>query len=111
MSARSFQQAKREAAAVEGGHTPGPWFADLNCPTMPGHIIKTIADPQRPVAALWEGGGTRGKPTQIANAHLIAAAPELLEMLEAILDDDGNMLWPFDRAKAAHLVEKAKGEA
>lgn len=68
-------------------HTPGPWKAHFNVPTamIAGHIIKTDNDLMRPIASLWEGGGTKGKPTQIANAHLIAAAPELLEALRSLL--------------------------
>lgn len=75
-------------------HTPGPWRAELNAPTaaMPGHIICTDDDVRHPVASLWVGGGTKGKPTQVANAHLIAAAPELLEALEVavlLMEEDG----------------------
>jgi hypothetical protein len=63
--------------------SPGPWVAHFNVPAaaIPGHIIKTEADPQFPVAAIWEGGGTRGRPLQVANAVLIAAAPQMLEAL------------------------------
>lgn len=65
-------------------HTPGPWSAQLNAPTaaIPGHLIEA-GDVRHPVALLWEGVGTKGKPRQIANAHLIAAAPELLDALRA----------------------------
>lgn len=61
--------------------TPGPWKAHFNVPTamIPGHIIKADHGAEFPIASLWEGGGTSGKPTQIANAHLIAAAPALYE--------------------------------
>lgn len=64
--------------------TSGPWRAVLNTPpaAIPGHLIKTDDSVERPIAALWEGGGTRGKPEQIANAQLISAAPELYEALE-----------------------------
>ena len=68
--------------------TPGPWAAHLNAPlaAIPGHIIKTEDDPNTPVALVWEGGGSHGKPTQIANAHLISAAPDLYEALKEFLD-------------------------
>ena len=66
--------------------TPGPWKAQLNAPlaAVPGHLVKTDDNVERPIALLWEGGGTHGKPTQIANAHLIAAAPELYEALDTV---------------------------
>lgn len=73
-------------------HTPGPWKAHFNVPTavIPGHIIKKDDAVARPIASLWEGGGTKGKPEQIANARLIAAAPELLSAAQkawALLED------------------------
>jgi hypothetical protein len=65
-------------------HTPGPWLACLNVPTaiIPGHIIKADYDPNRPIASLWRGGGSKGELEQIANARLIAAAPDLLAACE-----------------------------
>lgn len=67
-------------------HTPGPWKAHLNVPTavIPGHIIKQDDSVGRPIASLFEGGGTKGKPEQIANAKLIAAAPDLLQLVQWI---------------------------
>ena len=59
-------------------HTPGPWKAHLS--QFPGHIVKVDNSAQQPVAALWEGGVLKSE--QIANAHLIAAAPELYEALK-----------------------------
>jgi len=69
---------------MKSNHTPGPWKAHFNVPTavIPGHIIKRDDDVQIPIASLWVGGGTHGKTIQIANAKLIAAAPDLLEALE-----------------------------
>jgi hypothetical protein len=102
--------------------TPGPWKAHLNVPTaaIPGHLIKKDDDVMLPVASLWEGGGFKGKPTQIANAHLIAAAPELLEALEQIVKDFEE--YPHDRiftsavlevikTRSASVVKKAHGES
>lgn len=70
-------------------HTPRPWKAHLNAPlaAIPGHLIKRDDDVMQPIASLWEGGGTKGKPEQIANAHLIAAAPDLLEVIKDIVCD------------------------
>ena len=71
--------------------TPPPWTAYLNVPgaMIPGHIIKTDEDQNTPIAALWEGGGTKGKPRQEANALLIAHAvsvlPDLVNALQAAL--------------------------
>lgn len=73
-------------------HTPVPWKACLNVPfaVIPGHLIKTDDDVERPIASLWEGGGTKGKPTQIANAKFIVRAcnsyDDLLEACKKSLD-------------------------
>lgn len=68
-------------------HSKGPWKAHLNASfaVIPGHLVMTDGDVQHPVALLSEGYGIKGKPTQVANAHLIAAAPELLEHLRFAL--------------------------
>ena len=70
-------------------HTPGPWKAHFNVPfaAIEGHIIKTDYGAQCPIASLWVGGGTEGKPRQIANSHLIAAAPELLAACKDLLSE------------------------
>ena len=72
---------------MKAKRSPGPWKAHLNVPTaiIEGHIIKTDDDVASPIASLWVGGGTKGKPTQKANAFLIAAAPELLEACKQAL--------------------------
>lgn len=61
----------------------GPFILELNAPlaTIPGHIIRDGKYPHRPIASLWEGGGSHGKPKQIANAYLLTAAPVLLQAL------------------------------
>ena len=68
-------------------HTPGPWkFVKDPIPFYGSvyHRIKKDNDTELPIAMLWEGGGTKGKPTQLANARLIAAAPELLEACKKV---------------------------
>lgn len=69
---------------MQSQYTPGPWKAILNNPTAitEGHTIKADNEVETPIAHLWVGGGTHGKPRQLANAHLIAAAPELLGALQ-----------------------------
>lgn len=69
-------------------HTSGPWKAHFNVPTavIEGHIIKADHGAECPIASLWVGGGTKGKPTQIANAHLIAAAPDMSDFIDELID-------------------------
>ena len=91
-------------------HTPGPWKACLNEPliTVPGHLIKTDDEVERPIASLWEGGGTEGKPTQIANAKLIAAAPDLLEACRMAREE---LVFGGDWATASAKIEAAIAKA
>lgn len=53
-------------------HTPGPWQINGS------HIYS--ADPEREIIAQAQA------PNLIANAHLIAAAPEMLEALKQVAD-------------------------
>jgi hypothetical protein len=104
---------------MEAKHTPGPWKVEFNAPmaAIPGHLIKADNTAETPIALLWEGGGTKGGPTQIANARLIAAAPELLEALEHMVAVSN---WAttiqseeqYDAmiANAEAAIRKAKGE-
>lgn len=101
--------AKKSPAKNKIGHTPGPWRAHLNAPTaaIEGHLIKVDDDIACPVASLWVGGGTIGKPRQIANAHLIAAAPELLEALQLLEFDLGHI---SPKVFDEEISEKAKAK-
>lgn len=75
---------------LSGKFTPGPWKACLNVPTarIEGHIIKASHGAETPIASLWVGGGTHGKEHQLANASLIASAPELLEACKYALTQE-----------------------
>ena len=83
-------------------HTPGPWtasehgaYADYN-----GNSTIILGDDLRIAVVL----GSDNEETN-ANARLIAAAPDLLEALEALLEGDFNVA---EKARAA--IAKAKGE-
>ena len=68
------------SGATKQTSTPGPW-------EVVGHGVYTVADnPCREI--LWHGHNTRSAPDKEreANAHLIAAAPELLAALRAARD-------------------------
>lgn len=101
-------------------HTPGPWFITGTMTKyvearIPGRMIQEVAA-CGPTAAD-DGYGEQ----QMANARLIAAAPELLEALtDAVIDFDNwaahednhphehLVVW-VEKARAA--IAKAKGEA
>ena len=85
-----------------GNHTPGPWIARMNCDVMAG---------ERLVADCMTG---RLKDDR-ANARLVAAAPEMLNMLIEL--SESAQYWSeydvplgiVDRLNA--VISKAKGEA
>jgi hypothetical protein len=94
-------------------HTPGPWWIDWNV----SRLDIFSSDAATLVATLRRSALSEGiDETARANARLIAAAPDLLEVLEELLsmcqrqenftdDGDGCM---FDRASAA--IAKARRE-
>ena len=92
-------------------HTPGPWFAV-------GYQVEiesdTVADICTTNANLFGQGGLHDDARAMANARLIAAAPDMLEMLEVARDclevsnyegEDDEVL-----AEIASVIARAKGE-
>ena len=90
-------------------HTPAPWHFDKGNDSHAGFSMKFL------VGADGQGfAHTVGldEPTDTANAHLIAAAPELLEALELYMEvgdqcSKGYISKCFRQAQAA--IAKAKG--
>jgi len=84
--------------------TPGPWvISNSGSAYMEGTIILT-SDGYREIAGVW----------QDEDAHLIAAAPELYEALNDLLNDcinfDGGKLTDIFMVKASRALAKARGE-
>jgi len=84
----------------EAKHMPGPWsrYNDGPCPNI---FIEST-----------KGGSVckiANNSYAEANAHLIAAAPELLEALEAVIDYAPHEEFPFT-AQVKAAIRKAKGE-
>lgn len=86
-------------------HTPGPWVArkinGAGWPGQRGFAIDFNEDQEQVVDFVYEE----------ADAHLIAAAPELLEALEwALRDAAADELDPWF-ANARDAIAKARGDA
>lgn len=91
-------------------HTPGPWWLDDDgfIASGNGDTYETIADPHCSDLDIDE---------REANARLIAAAPELLEALEELVEQcetaqglsDYNY-GKFDLVHALKAISKARGE-
>ena len=101
-------------------HTPGQWFIEQELPTeRPG--IETNADGKFFSVVVWgdstndnDDGGVHGRTPEeaMANARLIAAAPDLLEALGELLNtpldcDVKTRLAVISKCNAA--IAKAKG--
>ena len=95
-------------------HTPGPWEV---CHTAKGYPYQIIApnsdnDAKGRVGKNVTRWGSISLPTSDegkANARLIAAAPDLLAALEAVVHayENGGMIDPIQQAIAA--IAKARG--
>src|SRR5690606_21912142 len=98
-------------------HTPGPWKVDTSY-QWPSKVSSTVA----PYDEGWIcdcSSGRRGSmemARSLANARLIAAAPELLEALEELVDLVNSFLKgeyipdSFTTQPGENAIAKAKGE-
>jgi hypothetical protein len=96
---------------MSGTHwTPGPWLVIHPEGIVESEVTKDFVK----LASPWADGAWTGNPEMLANARLIAAAPELAEALEELLKD----IQQYEAWKRpVHAVEiaraalaKAKGE-
>ena len=88
-------------------YTKGPWVLDmeyLDINTQDGHLITEVhyKDDQ------WIAHKCIKTPEEMANATLIAGAPDMLEALEYCLELLGS---EFDLPKIEAAITKAKGES
>jgi hypothetical protein len=95
-----------DAMAITMTHTPGPWTVDLGA----RDLVRNATNGER--IAKVHGGLTYDET--VANARLIAAAPDLLKLLrevmdvvEVVLDDESEMDTWLDHARAA--IAKVEG--
>jgi len=87
---------------TDNQHTPGPWRAKGHCIETEEYSFNWVASVQTSNVPEWE-----------ANARLIAAAPELLDALQSILDIEPSGLSNEERqlyALARAAIAKATGQ-
>lgn len=93
-------------------HTPGPWLLNhnTNWKTNPFSVTVRKYGVHSTTVANIPTRMTIPPQEQQANARLIAAAPDLLEALQAIIGHDAHLLnhWRVETARAA--IAKATGE-
>ena len=94
--------------------TPGPWRATEDLL----NDFPAIVDAKGERVAVLPLICPQSEPVKRANAHLIAAAPEMLEVLEWLAEEfdrrelDGNAVFCLaDLEQVRTVVKKARGEA
>lgn len=102
-------------------HSPGPWlfhpsavsFTQVECAdgTRPGRLAASIYHPMNPRRPMIRVGATTDDDAAevVANARLVAAAPELLEALKEAVEIIENHTM-FDGSKAYAAIAKAEGK-
>ena len=100
----------------EKRYTPGPWRVG-DTEDKENFLQKPIWSDERRAVVAYVVGSTNpmldwysGAYNYHVNAHIIAAAPELLEALEAIMENDGTMMRPNCIDKARDAIAKAYGD-
>lgn len=84
-------------------HTPGPWAVESD--------TDIVSDSGDFVASCHEPGSDVSTAREYANARLIAAAPDLLAALQAIMDDPDAVdhILHLDAVAADAAIAKATG--
>ena len=91
-------------------HTPGPWRTEPEDRHMCVFAGKPKASKRNYIHHGCDGLlPERSDAETLANARLIAAAPDMLKMLELLYAGDGVDLGPHDDGVEA-VIAKAKGE-
>ncbi len=94
-------------------HTPGPWKAQSRSMSDQSLVVKAADENYTEICMLRQGAQRHygdADESDIANARLIASAPELLAAAIAYLDAGiGNI--DSRRASLRSAIAKAKGEA
>ena len=93
-------------------HTHGPWSTDA-AGSIPAQMDASVPMMDYQVALVVSPvRGEKGQAVREANAHLIAAAPELLEVAQLILAEDLLDFLPEEYAsKVRAAVAKATGSS
>ena len=107
------ERAKRMGGSMsDSKHTPGPWVASCN------EFGEWWVSASLVIAGVVSNDGYTQSPNIEADAHLIAAAPELLEALEDLLGLSYIADHAMDyeeleaaRSAASDAIAKARGEA
>lgn len=90
-------------------HTPGPWSLDHGEDVERGHVGISAKSHSLLAQVVWKMEDDSRTPRAEANAHLIAAAPDLLAALMALKRAGG--IWPDLVTMVDAALAKAQGGA
>lgn len=94
-------------------HTQGPWNANwtrISGQAIGFHIADSKHGSLRTICEAYDKTGAMSANETEANARLIAAAPELLDVAQSILADDMLQYLPVEYInKVRSVIEKATG--
>ena len=92
-------------------HTPGPWFVSMKPDwDEDGGMGPAVYDCDGGVFAVVDDEPeTIARPFYEADARLIAAAPEMLEVLEWLSDSYGVLFTEQDSRRVHAVIRKARG--
>lgn len=82
-------------------HTPGPWKFNINKTAL------LALNKDNEYVFIYNASPYNSMEPSSKDAALIAAAPEMLEMLETILNETDDAVWI---SKIESILNKAKGE-
>lgn len=90
-------------------HTPGPWVVH---PTSIHPAVRSVGTAEVGPRRICTVGSTNGNPIDLLNAHLIAAAPELLQALKfAVQQNEHDILMTSEELRQCRAaIAKATGE-
>ncbi len=95
-------------------HTPGPW-QKLEHDHKPIQILAHVENSEFPTwdnkVVCFVGSNDTCQDTDQANAHLIAAAPEMLATLEHINEFIDHEKYPVVADMIVSIIKKARGES
>ncbi len=91
-------------------HTPGPWHATVP-PSSDIHFIRNIDSDDAGQIAKVRVGPVLEQAEALANARLIAAAPDLLEALECLQEWVDNCFQEYSDAEVCSVARAAIAKA
>ena len=97
-------------------HTPGPWWVGTGTSDQLGPVLAIVRKEESCGAAIAVIDTVTGDEVSQENARLIAAAPDLLNALQAIVkslagqDDEGMIEHAQQMIDARSAIAKATGE-